>query len=149
MTHRILLCSDLDVVREDSQQVDDPIKCCTYGRLVHGMIHVHANSHPTHLKKVIHDLLHATQRAMYSTVNNTTRVVSNPNHTEPATSWNAGMVSKTVTSDDRTMRAVVKTCTRKADCEEVGSSRSEKRSRFHFGCVGAAAFLSMTSKDRE
>ena len=62
----------------------------------------------THLKKLFHNVPCAIHRPIYSMVNNTTRVVSRPNQTLPDIEWNAGTVSRTVTTAEKTMRDVVK-----------------------------------------
>lgn len=74
-----------------------------------------------------------TARAMYSTVNNATKLVSRPNQTLPETACEEGIVSSTVTAAEMMIREVVATCIKKADGEEVGCSSRRYRSRFHRG----------------
>lgn len=72
-------------------------------------------------------------RAIYSTVNRATREVSTPNQTLIGIEWNAGTVSRIVTTADVTIKAVENTCIRNAAGEEAGFSRTACKVRFHSG----------------
>lgn len=90
----------------------------------------------------------ATTLAMYSTVNNATKLVSRPNQTLPETACDDGIVSSTVTAADIMMRAVVATCIKNADGEDVGCSSRRYRSRFQRGWMplaAASAFSNVTT----
>ena len=63
--------------------------------------------HIDHRKSDVHDPEWATIRAMYSTVNSATRLVSRPNHTLPEIECEDGIVSNIVTSADSTISDVV------------------------------------------
>lgn len=91
------------------------------------------SSQKNQLRNVSHLTLHARLRATYSTVNSTTRAVSMPNQTRALVAWNAGIVSRMVTSAESRMSEVVVMWMRKADGEEFGCSSSACRVRFH-GC---------------
>jgi hypothetical protein len=82
--------------------------------------------------RVDHDPLQAMNRAMYSTVNNATKVVSNPNQILTGMEWNAGTVSRTVTRAETMINAVEKTCIRNAAGDEAGFSSTAWRVRFHW-----------------
>lgn len=79
--------------------------------------------HVNHPKNSLQDPLHARLRAMYSTVNRATSVVSKPNHTAPEILRKVGTVSRTVTRADMMINDVMNTCMTKAEDEEVGCSR--------------------------
>lgn len=72
-------------------------------------------------------------RAIYSTVNRATREVSTPNQTLIGIEWNAGTVSRTVTTAEVTIKAVEKMCIRNAAGEEAGFSSTAWIVRFHSG----------------
>ena len=79
-----------------------------------------AHSQTNHLTAVRHPVLCATHRATYSIVKSATSALSTPNQTAGLMEWNSGTVSRTVTTAETAMRAVMKTCMRKAAGEEVG-----------------------------
>src|SRR5271168_2271051 len=78
----------------------------------------------TQWKRVLHVLLHASNRAIYSTVNSATTLVSIPNQILGEIECTAGTVSSTVTKAERTISEVMNICMTKAAVEEAGCSRS-------------------------
>jgi len=95
------------------------------------------NVQNVHLTSVIHDELQAKSRAQYSTVNSSTKLVSTPNHTLGEIEWKLGTVSRMVTIAEKMMRDVDAKCTRKAEDEEVGRSRSSKAACFLGDLMGS------------
>lgn len=68
---------------------------------------------------------------------NFTRLVSRPNHTLVLMEWKAGTVSSTVTMADSTIKDVIRTCTKKAESEDVGCSSRAYKLRRHSGWMAA------------
>jgi hypothetical protein len=68
------------------------------------------DEHPNQPKKTLQVELHARHLARYSTVKRATRLVSNPKkNVLEAPDLKAGMVSRTVTTAERHIKAVMKT----------------------------------------
>lgn len=133
--------SYLDVVRYDSEQVDDTEKRCRHVVSTLESDSQIMHSHPTHCASVLQDMLHATHRAIYSMVKSATKLVSSPNHVPLDISWKAGTVSSIVTRAEIRMRPVENICTTKAAEEDVGCSNKAKSSRFHAGARALADVL--------
>jgi hypothetical protein len=124
-TYGILSKHKFYIIRENRQQVYDPIK--RYRNLSFSVPLFNREprySQSSHLKRLDHEKLHARHLPIYSTVNSATSVVSTPNHTRFETEWKVGTVSRTVMRALKTISAVVNMCTTNAACDDVGCSRS-------------------------
>lgn len=68
------------------------------------------DEHPNQPKKTLQEELHAKHLAKYSTVKSATRLVSNPKkNVLEAPDLKAGIVSRTVTTAERHIKAVMNT----------------------------------------
>jgi hypothetical protein len=123
-TYSILPHSNLDIIGQYRKKVNDPEECFLVIMKLADALDGLWYSQIAQFRNEFRLLLRARHLAIYSTVNKATMLVSKPNQTRPEMAWKAGTVSNTVTSEDSTMRKVMKTWMKKAGDELVGRSRS-------------------------